>query len=229
MLKSGHPYIWAHYREPIIVNRLSIAFIPKSNYCETLLSLLNSDHFSILFSLSIQSSEDSHSSHRIYLYDQANFTEANRLLNSIPWHEILDRKNTEASWLIFKKLFLRIINRTVPSEIVHSPPVAGCPWINRSILQQIRQRYTLFKAARKSNSPSAWQAYKLYHNKIVSKIRRTKANFFHRLSFAKSSSMFWSNLKQLRKTPSQIPTLVHGNKYLSHTKLMLLTLSYILF
>ena len=61
---------------------------------------------------------------RVWFYDKADFVLANRLLSSIPWDSVLPHLHTEAAWLIFKELFLRVMHKTIPSELVFSPSMS---------------------------------------------------------------------------------------------------------
>ena len=204
----SHPTHFSHSGVP---STIDLAFIPSSvhlNFCNILPPVSNSDHYSILFSIRVDScsSPNFTSPHLVWLYDHADFSLANQLLDSIPWSSILLPTDTETSWLIFRELFEKIIQKTIPSEMVYSSSNSKSPWINQTILSTIKRRNMAFLTANRSGSPSKWQLFRNLRNRVVSLIRKAKTSFLHHLANS-SSSIFWSSIKRLRKNPSVIPTL----------------------
>ena len=176
----SHPTHFSHSGVP---STIDLAFIPSSvhlNFCNILPPVSNSDHYSILFSIRVDScsSPNFTSPHLVWLYDHADFSLANQLLDSIPWSSILLPTDTETSWLIFRELFEKIIQKTIPSEMVYSSSNSKSPWINQTILSTIKRRNMAFLTANRSGSPSKWQLFRNLRNRVVSLIRKAKTSFF---------------------------------------------------
>ena len=52
------------------------------------------------------------------------------------------------------ELFLRIMTSTVHSKLVYLPTKSYLPWINRSFLNHVKIRNSIFSSAKRSGSPS---------------------------------------------------------------------------
>ena len=214
-----HPTHYSHSASPSVID---LVFVPSDMHatCSILPPVSNSDHNSILLDFPFNlNSSTSCSLRRVWLYDKADFSLANSLLSSIPWTSILLPYNTEASWLIFKELFFRIMHKVVPFEMVSDPPCPSCPWISHSILSHIKCRNRLFSFACSSGSSSPWGAYRYCRNRTLSLIRLAKHRFFSRLSHSSNPKRFWNSIKLLRKKPSSIPTLIHDGQPVTSSQL----------
>ena len=103
----------------------------------------------------------------------------------------------------FNDTFLRIINSRVPSRSVrlHSLP----PWLPRPLLAKIKQRRSLFRQAKATNSVHLYTQYRSLHNLISAKIKRSKSTFINSLS--QSPTSFWSYVRSLRHNKDPTPPL----------------------
>ena len=54
-------------------------------------------------------------------------------------------------------------------------------WINADICWAIKQRYRLFKKAKRSNKDEDWRAYRTYRNLVIAKIRDRKLEYLNKL------------------------------------------------
>ena len=109
-----------------------------------------SDHNSILFAIPLKShiTTTPTTPHKVWLYNQADFVRANSLLCSIDWLQVLPSSDPNASWIIFKELFLLITNCTIPSKLTFQSNKSSLPWINHSYLKRVKTRNSLFMSAK---------------------------------------------------------------------------------
>ena len=120
--------------------------------------------------------------HKVWLYNQADFVRANSLLFSIDWLQVLPSSDPNASWIIFKELFLRIMDCTIPSKLTFPSNKSSLPWINHSYLKRVKIRNSLFIFAKKVGSPRLWAEYIAYRNETLAYLRQLKSKFFQSLS-----------------------------------------------
>ena len=85
------------------------------------------------------------------------------------------------------------------------------PWLNKTLVQAIRRRNALFRAAKKCKSTASFQKYRAVRNKVVALLRLNKTKFFKKLANA-SQKEFWKAIKLLNKQESCIPTLNQNGK-----------------
>ena len=118
------------------------------------------------------------------------FEHANALLCSIDWKELLPLSDPNASWTIFKELFLRIMMITIPRKVMYPPTNSSLPWINCSFLNHIKIRNSIFSSAKRTGSPSLWAKYRSYRNKGLAYLRHVKSKFFYILLTSPLHSLF---------------------------------------
>ena len=123
-------------------------FVPSSHFsanCTILPPVSTSDHNSIILSLPFTQYPPSYLPLcRVWLYDKANFPQANGIINSIPWDHILSESDTESSWLIFKKLFIHFMHKTIPSETVFLLPHILCPPVSLALFSLVSDSETSY-------------------------------------------------------------------------------------
>ena len=70
----------------------------------------------------------------------------------------------------------------------------GVAWINADISWAIKQRYWLFKKAKRSNKDEDWRAYQTYRNLVTAEIRDRKLEYLNELDLkAYDSKQFGTN------------------------------------
>ena len=99
---------------------------------------------------------------------------------------------------------------TVPSKLVYPPTNSYHPWINRSFLNHVKKRNSIFSSAKRSGSPSLWGKYCSYRNKTLAYFRHLKSKFFQNLLTSPSPRSFWSAVKCVCSKPVSIPSLFHN-------------------
>ena len=80
------------------------------------------------------------------------------------------------------------------------------PWLTKPVIQAMRRRNSLFRAAKRSNDSDLWSKYKIVRNQVVALLRWNKEQYFHNLQFS-TCKEFWKAIKVLNKKECTIPTL----------------------
>ena len=85
-------------------------------------------------------------------------------------------------------------------------------WINADIRWAIKQRYRLFKKAKRSNKDEDWRAYRTYRNLVTAKIRDRKLEYLNELDLKASdpkqfgTKEWWKLVKQFMNKKKAYPT-----------------------
>ena len=171
-----------HYSHSGTPSTIDLVFVPDNiqpSSCVVSPPVSNSDHNFILFALPLSPNPTPLSPpRRVWLYDKADYSQANELLSAISWDSILPVSDTETFWLIFKELFLHTMHNSIPSELIYPSPHPAPPWIIRPIVSLIKTSNSLYSSARQSNSPDLWAAYCKSRNRALSSLCRSKKRFF---------------------------------------------------
>ena len=158
---------------------------------------------------------------RIWNYKMADFDKYRVVLSEYNLLGRLEQTNNidENAQHITEALLLAA-ESTIPNKTVTIRPSTH-PWITSHIRQLIRKRKHTFKQFKRTSDNHYWDKYKCIRNKIVSDIRKSKNDYFDKLSALLSTEttngkLFWKTSKQLlnvEKSSSSIPTLVLNNEY----------------
>ena len=118
--------------------------------CEVLAPLANSDHKTVVLTLSSPSSHKHFPQPRktVWIYKKADIQLAKRLLRDLPMASTSG--SIDIFWKKWSKSFLAAIRKFIPSKLV--PIKSSTPWINREIRKDIAKRALLYKRYKKSNS-----------------------------------------------------------------------------
>ena len=84
----------------------------------------------------------------------------------------------------------------IPKAVL--PTRYNLPWLNKEIVQLIQKRNLLFKRAHKSGNKNDQEKFKQFWNKVVSKLRYAKKEF-------------WKLVKSVKSKSNTLPALKHGN------------------
>ena len=87
--------------------------------CDILPPLSGSDHSTLLFSLSGHRSARKNVKHKVWLYHQADFEEANSILCCLPpnFFSCDDINHSRSQWLDF---FMTTMSKTIPTKLIKS-------------------------------------------------------------------------------------------------------------
>ena len=191
--------------------------------CETLPPLANSDHLGVSFSIKICKSTltSARKARKVWRYAYANFDMAHEMISEIDWDSVFSSKDIDVCWANWQSIFLSIMDYCIPHSVLK--PRKNLPWLTKEIIQAMRRRNSLFRAANKSGSDVTLRKYKAERNKVVYLLRTTKAAYFQKLG-SSSSKEFWKAVKLVNKRCSSIPALKDGSSLITtdHGKAQLL-------
>ena len=200
-----------HFSYSGIPSTIDLVFIPStieiSSY-EVLPPVSYSDHNSILFAIPLNShiTTTPTTPHKVWSYNQADFVRATSLLCSIDWLQVLPSSDPNTSWIIFKELFLLIMNCTIPSKLTFPSNKSSLPWINHSYLKCVKTRNSLIISAKKGCSPRLWAKYKSYRNETLAYLRQLKSNSIMLHNTASSISLPFSLIFNSSISSGTFPT-----------------------
>jgi len=89
-------------------------------------------------------------------------------LRQAPWDTVFLFDEIDDMLDSWESLVIGAIDSHCPMRDKRVAMVNQAPWMNKSILNQLRHRDACLKTARLSNSPDAWSKYKEERNKSVS-------------------------------------------------------------
>lgn len=127
----------------------------------------------------------------------------------------------DVCWANWQSIFLSIMDNCIPYSVLK--PRKKLPWLTKEIIQAMRRRNSLFRAAHKICNDSTLNKYKAERNKVVSLLRTAKAAYFQNLG-SSNSKEFWKAVKLVNKRTNSIPALNDGSSLIStdHGKAQLL-------
>jgi len=129
---------------------------------------------------------------------------------------VLDAGNVDAAWNSWKHLVEQQILQTIPYHYKTYKPHSK-PWFTAMHHKLRRRRDRLFVTAKRSGAVEAWAAYRIARNALTEAIRRTKRDFFRKVSAnledGRGSYHWWRSIKSicnLGKPKPTIPDLVNS-------------------
>ena len=99
------------------------------------------------------------------------------IVHSNIFSNFLCNDNTETSWLLWKTEFLRICQLHAPIKDTKVKARFN-PWFTSDILNLIHKRDEAHRKATKENDPIAFSSYRSLRNKVTSKIRKSKQEYY---------------------------------------------------
>ena len=123
---------------------------------EDLGKLGNSDH--IILGVHIDTSLKQNSSgNTAWNYARANFVELKRKFSEKNWHELLVG-NVESFWKIIKDILSQLCNKHIPKKSMRERNRPK--WMKQELLRLIRQKKSLWKKYRQSQTAADFHRYK---------------------------------------------------------------------
>ena len=110
--------------------------------------------------------------------DSCNAEQFKSALKETPWHSVFifdDIDDMLSSW---ESLFNMALDSNCPWRVERVAKARKPPWLNSSVVKQLRERDRLLKIAKRSQNPADWESYKAARNNAVSILRRVKSQFF---------------------------------------------------
>ena len=114
-----------------------------------------------------------------------------------PWDKLLNIRDTNSAWRIFKEHLIAIIDNHAPlkERIVRG---RDCPWLDCDLRKAMRERDFLLSKARKSGTEKDWSAYKRKRN-LVTKMQRQNIIKYNRELLneqANNPKKLWKQIKK---------------------------------
>ena len=118
--------------------------------CETLPPLANSDHNGIIFALQNIKPKPNpiKEPKKIWRYNYADFNTALDMIAEIDWDTIFSSSDVDDCWMRWHTTFMRIMDACIPSATLRRRK--NLPWLTKPVIQLMRRRNALFRAARKT-------------------------------------------------------------------------------
>lgn len=104
------------------------------------------------------------------------------------------------------------MDNCIPNSVLK--PRKNLPWLTKTIIQAMRKRNSLFRAAHKSGNEAILSKYKAERNKVVSLLRASKTAYFQNLG-SSNFKEFWKAVKLVNKRSSTIPALKDGSFFIT--------------
>ena len=156
---------------------------------------------------------------RVWNYDKADFNLFRNLLSNVDWNCIIDENDIDKSVEKFTSVLIQTAEKSIPNKIATIRP-NEYPWINGLIRKLIRKRKRLYRRAKRTNEQQVWQNFRKTRNTVINEIRKSKAEYFSKLSDHLNEEkinpkLFWKICKQLLNldlsTRSIPPLNINGN------------------
>ncbi len=167
-----------------------------------------SDHEMILFTVSTENTSEK-VKREVPNWGQANWSNMRQALAATDWSQELHAKSAEEMWTTFRARVGDLVSKNVPVRVMHKRqrPI----WMTNEILQAVKKKKRLWKAAKRSAS---YEQYKEMELKVKKLIRNAKRSFEKRLASGNGNNKrpFFSYVKQKTKSRSTIGPLKNDKK-----------------
>ncbi|XP_072039335.1 uncharacterized protein [Amphiura filiformis] len=171
-----------------------------------------SDHDIVLFDLNLKPKRMSKPPRKIYNFKKAATQSIKEALEANSRDFFLNEpmnKSVNENWTTFKNYVLNTTEKYVPHHF--SKGKQSHPWIDHSIVKQMRKRDKLYSAAKKTKSKRLWASYKKQRNNVTATLRQSYTHYMEEVlgpSLETSPKRFWSFIRSQRKDAVSIPTLI---------------------
>ena len=137
----------------------------------------------------------------LYNYDKLDSTKFWNMLSRIDWADSMQNGSIDDCAEHFNTTYFEAACYCMPVKTV-TIRSKDAAWINADIRWAIKQRYRLFKKAKRSNKDEDWRAYRTYRNLVTDKIRDRKLEYLNELDLKASdpkqfgTKEWWKLVKQ---------------------------------
>ena len=129
------------------------------------------------------------------------------MIAEINWDLVFLNADVDQCWSTWRSIFMRIMDSCIPSSTLK--PRKNLPWLTKPIIQLMRKRSMLFRAASKTKTEAAVTKYKCVRNRVVAMLRASKSKYFRNLGHS-SQKDFWKAVNLIRRQESSISVLKNG-------------------
>ena len=180
------------------------------------ISYCYSDHYPITFDIKIKYSRRSLPKRKMYNFNRADWPKIKSYLDRVDWESELDTKEPDISWMNFKSILSKIIDKHVP--MVNIKTEFKSPWFDSECFQTCKEKEKLHREFKTNKCPKTEMKFKLCRKEIKNLVKiKMRANLCdsNRNRLAKK---FWSHIKSASKNTRVPKTIYLGSKSSSDTK-----------
>ena len=129
------------------------------------------------------------------------------MLFSVNWNSLLTGCcDIDEAWQRWKTKFMLVMEECIPQTTL--PSRRNLPWMTLELTKSLRVRNLLCKRAKRSNSHTLWQKYKMRINKVANQLKSAKKYLSHMT--LSDPKLFWKTVKQITKK-DRIPCIEGEN------------------
>ncbi|XP_063359929.1 uncharacterized protein LOC134649145 [Cydia amplana] len=167
-----------------------------------------SDHLVLLATLQIQlKSNRSTCTHEVRRnFFKADFQEIMKTI-SINTTDCTDTVNIDEAWKQFKSKSLTAIETHVPLSTKKKKVNVNKPWITKQVLEKVENKLKLWKEYKLNGCEKSYKAYRTENNKLVTLVRKLRAEFERGVVNCGPKSFYSYIRKQLSSEVSVPPSL----------------------
>ena len=188
---------------------LNLKVLKDKSYCY-------SDHYPITFDIKIKCSRRSLPKQKMYNFNRADWPKIKSYLDRVDWESELNTKEPDISWMNFKSILSKIIDKHVP--MVNIKTEFKSPWFDSECFQKCKEKEKLHREFKTNKCPKTEMKFKLcrkeFKNLVKTKMRANQWDS-KRNRLAKK---LWSHIKSASKNTRVPETIYLGGKSSSDTK-----------
>ena len=168
---------------------------------------VNSDDSPIIFSFQTYVKRAKIASRSIYNFKRANWEQLNSDLSRVDWLFLLDSKEIEIGWNIFKGKFLHLCDRHIPKVKIRES--FKPPWFDSDVFRLNKKKQNFRKKYIQTNEQRFYDKFSTLRKQLKSLIKsKMRANFDDELNPNSITKKFWSSVKSSSKL-ARIPEKMH--------------------
>ena len=114
---------------------------------------------------------------RIWLYNNADFENINKMLSSTDWSSVSTASDINQAWAAWKSIFMSVIDKEVPSHLANPSSRVAHPWIDAKLKALIKQKRSAWQAFKRYPSPAHQSAFRVIRNKVTSALRSAEKQY----------------------------------------------------
>ena len=180
--------------------------------------ICSSDHFPILFKVSLNAIRKKPIKRSIYNFKKANWGNAKSDFSKVNWHHALKSNNIESSWLKLKSKIFEICNKHIPKIKISNE--FKPPWYDSDVFVINRKKnrlHTLYKKTGSDIHHAQFSACKRSLSELI--IEKMNSNFDNLINnINQIKKKFWSYVKS-KSNSHRIPEIIsYGNQMKSNKK-----------
>lgn len=144
----------------------------------------------------------------------------NGLFNFVPWTCAFLTNDAQQNWLVLKDLFFTAVEACIPTK---SPrKMKHAPWLTPDVLKLIRQKRTVYKRAKASNSGNVSTRYRNLNNGTKKVCNQARWEYLKQVSVETANEgdrkLFWNYVRSRRSETNNLVELKVATDTLTNHK-----------